>query len=74
MHDLNGWGLLGKVDTSIPLCGPVWSHEPYGTQVMWVQEYPTAGCKNISKCCALYHEHVIVSSALVVEFSIMDCG
>ena len=45
-------------------------HKPNGPRVVWVQEYPPAGCINISKCRALGHEHAIVSSAPVVEFSL----
>ena len=58
-------------------------HRPYGPRVVWVQEYPPAGCINSSNCRALGHEHAIVSFApgrrvlvvgSVVWFGYVVCG
>lgn len=68
-----GWERLSRVPPCAHLSG--W-HKPYGPCVVWVQEYPPAGCIISSNCRALGHEHRYRLSppsdhVLVVEFR---CG
>ena len=68
-----GWERLSRVPPCVHLSG--W-HKPYGPWVVWVQEYPPAGCIISSNCRALGHEHRYRLSppsdhVLVVEFR---CG
>ena len=66
-----GWERLSRVPPCVHFSG--W-YKPYGPRVVWVQEYPPAGCINSSNCHALGHEHAIVSFAPDRSVSSMVCG